>query len=161
MNVPLTIGIVLLVIVSLAIAVEFNRDRARKRRRHRAAIAPPRRSQHLEHRMISAFEGPRKTYGDIFAEFSVWRQLDNTRMDVRTKGGWKVLNLFTRSLIVRHLWQTLEGLVSGTVHVNVDAGTRDAMLWTDEQTEKFNDCGVLAPWVPVKGRAGTLISGPP
>jgi hypothetical protein len=111
--------------------------------------------------MVSAFEGPRKTYGDIFAEFSIWRQLDNTRMDVRTKGGWSLLNLFTRSLIVRHLWQTLEGLVSGTVLVNVDAGSKDAILWTEAQTAKFNDCGVLAPWVPVKGRAGTLISGPP
>jgi hypothetical protein len=160
MNLPLTIGIVLLVIIGLAIAIEFNRGRSKKLRRQRAAIAPPRRSLHLEKRMVAAFEGPRKTYGDVFAEFSIWRQVDNTRMEVRTKGGWTLLNLFTRSMIVRHLWKTLAGLVNGNVHVNVDLGSRHAMVWTAAQTEQFDDQGVQPPWIPVKGRAGTLISGP-
>jgi hypothetical protein len=160
MNLPLSIGILILVIISLGIGIELGRMRSTKRRRQRARIAPPRRSPHLEKRMVAAFAGPRKTYGDVFAEFSIWRQAENTRMDVRTKGGWLLLNLFTRSLTVRHLWQMLETLVNGTVVVNVDYGTRDAMVWTEKQTDEFNDCGVLAPWVPIKGRVGTLISGP-
>ncbi len=161
MNLTLTIGLILLVFLGLAIAIEVSRLNAKKRRRKRASLAPPRRSQHLEKRMVAAFAGPRQTYGDCFAEFSVWRQLDSTRMDVRTRGPWQALNAFTRSLIVRHLWQTLEGLVHGSVLVSVDSGSRDAILWTAEKTAEFNDCGVVAPWIPKKGgRVGTLISGP-
>ena len=161
MNLTLTIGIILLVFAGLAIVIEVSRMNAKKRKRKRASAAPPRRSPHLEKRMVAAFAGPRQTYGDCFAEFSVWRQLDNTRMDVRTRDAWQVLNAFTRSLIVRHLWQTLEGFVHGTVLVSVDSGSPDAILWTAEQTAAFNDCGVVAPWLPTKGgRVGTLMSGP-
>jgi hypothetical protein len=159
MNVPLTIGIVLLIIISLAIAIELNRLRSTKRRRLRASIAPPRRSPHLEKRMIAAFAGPTKIHGECFAEFSIWRQSDNTRMDVKTRGPWAVLDVFTRSLILRHLWQTLEGFVKGTILISVDAGTSRAMLWSAKETEQFNDRGVRAPWLPSTGRVGTLISG--
>ena len=99
-------------------------------------------------------------YGDIFVEFSVWRQSDNARMDVRTRGEWEVLNVFTRSLIVRHLWQTLAELVKGTAVVRIDLGSPNAMVWSAAQTEAFDDKGVAAPWMPARGRAGTLISGP-
>jgi hypothetical protein len=161
MNLPLTIGIILLAFVCLAIGIEIARINSKKRRRQRATIAPPRRSAQLEKRMVAAFEGPRKAHGDIFAEFSVWRQLDFTRMDVRTKPGWRVLDLFSRSLTVRHLWHTLSGLVNGKVIVNIDLGSPHAMIWSAKQTEDFNDCGVVAPWQPSKsGRVGTLISGP-
>jgi len=160
MNLPLTISILLLFVISLAIAIDVDRLRSKKRRRRRALIAPPRRSAHLEKRMLAAFDGPRKTYGDCFAEFSIWRQLDNTRMDIRTNSAWLTLNLFARSLTVRHLWQMLEGLVHGTVIVNVDLGSKHAMIWTETHTDQFNDCGILAPWIPIKGRVGTLISGP-
>jgi hypothetical protein len=160
MNLPLAIGIAVLVIISFAIANEMGRMRTKTVRRQRASIEPPRRSQHLEKRMVSAFAGPRKTYGDCFAEFSVWRQAENTRMDVRTKGGWHVLDLFTRSMTVRYLWQALDGLVKGPVTVNVDLGSRDAMVWSKAANDAFKDKGVVPPWIPVKGRVGTLISGP-
>jgi hypothetical protein len=160
MNLPLTIGIAVLVIITLAIVIEMGRSRSKKLRRQKAAIAPPRRSQHLERRMVSAFAGPRKTYGDCFAEFSIWRQMDTTRMDVRTKGAWLVLDLFTRSMTVRYLWQMLDALVKGPVTVNVDLGSRDAMVWSKAANDAFNDKGVVPPWIPVKGRVGTLISGP-
>ena len=159
MNLPLTLGIILLVAIGLAIAIEFGRMRSVKRRRLRAASAPPRRLQHLEKRMLSAFAGPRKEYGDCFAEFSIWRQSEHTRMDVRTKGDWQLLNVFTRSLIIRHLWQTLQGFVKGTVLVQVDFGSPGAILWNAAQTERFDDKGVVPPWIAGKGRAGTLISG--
>jgi hypothetical protein len=159
MNLPLTLGAILLAIVCLAIAIEVGRLRSTKHRRLQVATAPPRRSEHLEKRMLSAFAGPRKEYGDCFAEFSVWRQSDNTRMDVKTKGNWLGLNVFTRSLIVRHLWQTLQGFVKGTVLVRVDFGAPGAILWNAAQAEHFDDKGVVAPWLPAKGRAGTLISG--
>ena len=159
MNLPLTLGVILLVVIGLAIVVEIGRMRAIKHRRLRAANAPPRRALHLEKRMLAAFAGPRKEYGDCFAEFSIWRQSDGTRMDVRTKDDWQLLNVFTRSLIVRHLWQTLAGFVKGTVLVRVDFGTPRQMLWNAAQTEHFDDKGVVPPWIAAKGRAGTLISG--
>jgi hypothetical protein len=160
MNLPLAISILILFVIGLAIAIDVDRLRSKKRRRRRALIAPPRRSPHLEKRMAAAFDGPRKTYGDCFAEFSIWRQLDNTRMEVRTNSAWLALNLFTRSLTLRHLWQMLESLVHGTVIVNVDSGSKHAMIWTAKQTDEFNDCGILVPWIPIKSRIGTLISGP-
>ena len=160
MNLPLTFGIIVLAVVSLAIVIELTRVRSRRRRRLRATTAPPRRSKTLERRMLEAFTGPRKVYGDLFAEFSVWRQSENARMDVRTRGDWQVLNVFTRSLIARHLWQTLADLVKGTAVVRVDLGTPDAIVWNATATERFNDEGVVPAWVPVKGRVGTLISGP-
>jgi hypothetical protein len=143
MNLPLAIGIAVLVIISFAIANEMGRMRTKTVRRQRASIEPPRRSQHLEKRMVSAFAGPRKTYGDCFAEFSVWRQAENTR-----------------SMTVRYLWQALDGLVKGPVTVNVDLGSRDAMVWSKAANDAFKDKGVVPPWIPVKGRVGTLISGP-
>lgn len=159
MNLTLELGIITLLVVALGIAIEVARLRSRKNRLKRAEGAPARRSPHLEKRMVAAFDGPRREYGDCFAEFSVWRQADHTRMDVTTKGEWRLLNLFTRSLIVRHLWQTLQGLVKGAVLVRVDFGAPGAMLWNAAQTEHFDDKGITPPWVPVKGRAGTLISG--
>jgi len=160
MNLPLTLGIIVLVMIVIAIAIEVSRMRSATLKRVRVSSAPPRRSQHLEKRMLSAFQGPRNEYGDCFAEFSVWRQADSTRMDVRTKGEWQLLNMFTKSLIVRHLWQTLQGFVKGTVLVRVDVGAPGAILWNAAQNEHFDDKGVVAPWIPVKGRTGTLISGP-
>jgi hypothetical protein len=160
MNVPLAVGVLLLVVIGLAILIEVSRLQSTKRRRKRASVAPPRRSPYLEKRMVAAFVGPRNAYGDCFAEFSVWRQQDTTRMDLRTRGGWSVLDMFTRSLVLRYLWQTLAGLVKGAVTINVDLGTRHAMVWTAADTAQFNDNGVVAPWMPSKGRAGTLISGP-
>lgn len=157
-NVPLFIGFVMLIVVTLAIVIEVGRLRSVKRRRRQASSAPPRRLVHLEQRMKTAFEGPRESYGELFAEFSIWRRLGITRMDVRTRNEWRILNIFTRSLIVRHLWETLGSLVKGPASVNVDVGAPDAMIWTAAETERFNDCGVIAPWTKNAGHVGTLIS---
>jgi hypothetical protein len=159
MNLPLTLGVSVLAIVVLAIVIELSRVHSRRRRRLKATNAPPARSKQLERRMLEAFTGPRKVYGDLFAEFSVWRQAENARMDVRTRSDWGVLNVFTRSLIVRHLWQTLASLVKGTAVVRIDLGTPDAIVWNAAQNERFDDKGVVPAWVPAKGRVGTLISG--
>jgi hypothetical protein len=159
MNIPLTVGLVLLAIIGLAIVIEFNRERTKKRRRRALLTAPPKRSVHLERQMLKAFAGPRENYGDCFAEFTIVRQPDTTRMNVTTRGAWQFLGVFTRRLIIRHLWTSLRALAKGHVLVCVDLGAPDAVIWTSKETEEFNDCGVVAPWVAAKGRAGTLISG--
>jgi hypothetical protein len=158
-NLTLELGIVVLVVIGLGIVIEVYRLAAAKRRKRRAAALPARRSPHLERRLAEAFRGPREAYGDVFAGFSVMRQADMTQMDVSTKGPWQTLNLFTRSLIIRHLWRSLEKLARNTVTVRVDPGAPGSMLWTAKQTAEFNDGGKMEPWAPARGRAGTLISG--
>jgi hypothetical protein len=158
-NLTLELGIVVLVVIGLGIVIEVYRLAAAKRRKRRAAALPARRSPHLERRMAEAFRGPREAYGDVFAGFSVMRQADMTQMDLSTKGPWQTLNLFTRSLIIRHLWRSLEKLARNTVTVRVDPGAPGSMLWTAKQTAEFNDGGKMEPWAPARGRAGTLISG--
>lgn len=159
MNVPVTLGVLTLIVVAIAIVVEVGRKRADAKKRRRAANAPPQRRPHLERQMLAAFEGPRKTYGEIFGSFSVWRQYETTRMEISTGAPWLGLNTFTRSLIVRHLWRMLETFAKTTAVVYVDTGAPGAMVWTAASTAAFDDCGVAEPWAPAKGRAGTLISG--
>jgi hypothetical protein len=158
-NLTLELGIVVLAAIGLGIAIEVYRLMEAKRRKRRAAAAPARRSPHLERRMAEAFRGPCDAYGDVFAGFSVMRQADMTQMDIATKGPWLTLNLFTRSLIVRHLWRSLEKLARNTVTVRVDPGAPGSMLWTAKQTAEFNDGGKMEPWARARGKAGTLISG--
>jgi len=160
MNLPLAAGVLLLAIVLLGIGIEVYRLQARKRRRRVAVSAPPRRLPHLERRMADAFSGPRAVYGDLFAEFSIWRQSDTTRMDVATRDPWHGLNAFTQSLILRHLWRSLTEFARNNVLVHVDSGTPRAIVWSAMSTENFNDGGKLEPWAPVKGRVGTLYTGP-
>jgi hypothetical protein len=159
-NLTLTAGLFLLAVVLLGIGIEVYRLRSRKRRRRKVAQAPPRRLPQLERRMADAFSGPRAVYGDLFAEFSVWRHAETTRMDVATRDPWLALNAFTQSLILRHLWQSLSNFARNTVLVHVDPGTPRAIVWSAVSTENFNDGGKLEPWAPAKGRVGTLISGP-
>ena len=159
MNVPLAIGIAVLCAIVLGIAIEVSRLRAAKIRRARAAGKAPQRSMHLEREMAPAFGGPRSAYGECFARFSIWRQLETTRMEIWTSGPWQALNLFTRSLILRHLWQSLVKLTKTTVIISVDAGGPGAMVWNAQSNAQFNDGGVQPPWAPARGRAGTLISG--
>jgi len=159
-NLTLAVGTFVLAFVVLGIAIEVQRLRAAKRRRKQAALAPPRRMPQMERRMADAFSGPRAIYGDCFAEFSIWRQSETTRMDVSTKTAWQALNKFTRSLIVRHLWRSLAKFASKSVLVHVDPGTPHAIVWTAQTNAQFDDGGVKEPWVPAKGRVGTLISGP-
>jgi hypothetical protein len=158
-NLTLELGIVVLVVIGIAIAIEVYRLGAAKSRKRRAAAGPARRAPHLERSMAEAFRGPREAYGDVFAGFSVMRLADTTQMDVWTKGPWQTLNLFTRSLIVRHLWRSLEKLARNTVTVRVDAGAPGSVIWTAKQTAEFNDGGKMEPWAPARGKAGTLISG--
>ena len=158
MNLTLELGIVVLVVIGLGIAIEVYRLSAAKRRKRRAASGPARRSPH---RAPDGRRLPRTARGVRRCVFrlSVMRVADTTQMDVATKGPWQTLNLFTRSLIVRHLWRSLEKLARNTVTVRVDPGAPGSMTWTVKQTAEFNDGGVPDPWSPAKGRVGTLISG--
>ena len=103
--------------------------------------------------MRAAFEGPRAEYGDIFVSYMVWRRERETRLELFAGDPWLSLNEFTRSLIVRHLWRTLEALAKGSV-VIVDSPSQQ---WTKQIDEQFDDNG-MDPWgtTPAYGRS----SGP-
>ena len=137
----------------IMIVIEVLRLRAGSRMKTRVPQRVPRRQPILEDRIRSAFEGPRAQYGEIFVNYTIWRRDNETRLELFSGDPWLRLDLFTRSLVVRHLWRALEALAQGTVVV-VDA---PAQQWSKEIDAKFNDTGV-DPWGP---RTPTLGSGGP
>jgi hypothetical protein len=140
--VPVILASAVLLALVVMIAVEVLRLRAPARRpkvRHRR----PRRQEVLEDRIRGAFDGPRAQFGDIFVNYMVWRRERETRLELFAGDPWLLLNEFTRSLVVRHLWRALEALVQGSV-VIVDAPSQQ---WSKTIDAAFDDRGV-DPWGP-------------
>jgi hypothetical protein len=142
--VPLVLASAVLFALVVMIAVEVLRLRAGARRpkvRHRHRH--PRRQEVLEDRIRGAFDGPRELYGDIFVNYMIWRRETETRLELFAGAPWLLLNEFTRSLVVRHLWRALEALVQGSV-VIVDTPSQQ---WSKAIDARFDDRGV-DPWNP-------------
>ena len=128
--------------IGLMIVVELMILQSRKKPKKRAvAHRHARRQPLLEDRMRDALEGPRAQYGEIFTSYMIWKKENETRMELFTGDPWLGLNAFTRSLVVRHLWRTLEKLSKGSVVV-VDSPPQQ---WTAEIDEAFDDQGI-DPW---------------
>jgi hypothetical protein len=151
--IPVYLVSAVLVALTVMIVVEVLRLRAGGRTKTRVRVRQPRRQPLLEDQIRSAFDGPRAQHGEIFVSYKVWRRENETRLELFSGDPWLRLDLFTRSLVVRHLWRALEAIVQGTV-VIVDA---PAQQWSKEIDAKFNDNGV-DPWGP---RPPTLGSGGP
>jgi hypothetical protein len=126
--------LIAVVVVVLAVLVVFAIMRMRANARIRSQ--PMRkRALDLEARVKTVLTGPRQKYGDIFADYSVWRSDRETRLELVATDRWSRLNEFTRCLVVRYLWRVLESLAGGAVvvvdqppqewNVEVDAGFRD------------------------------------
>jgi hypothetical protein len=143
-----------LLALALLIVIEVVRMRAAHKTRVRMRPRHPRRQPALEDRMRSAFEGPRAAYGDIFVSYMIWRRERETRLELFAGDPWLALNEFTRSLVVRHLWRTLEALAKGSV-VIVDSPSQQ---WSKQIDEQFDDNG-MDPWTPVPAAYGRS-SGP-
>lgn len=141
-----------LLALALMIVIEVVRLRSGSRTKVRVPRRP-RRQPILEDRIRSAFDGPREQFGEIFVSYMIWRRESETRLELFSGDPWLRLDLFTRSLVVRHLWRALETFAQGSV-VIVDA---PAQQWTKEVDARFNDNGV-DPWGP---RPPTLGSGGP
>jgi hypothetical protein len=161
MSSQLAIGLIAL---SIFIGIALLRSRAvksaRKARRREAALSRVRELPLLEKEMAEkAFAGPQKVYGAIFTGFSVLGSVRHVRMDVQTRPEFHRNNVFTKLMIVRHLWRTLKATTPGTAEVVVDNGTPNRITWTEAHDAKFDDRGIREPWLPVTGPAGTLISG--
>jgi hypothetical protein len=132
-----------LLALALMIVIEVLRLRATSRRRVKMTHRRPRRQPILEDRIRDAFEGPRAQFGEIFVSYMVWRRESETRLELYSGAPWMKLNAFTRSLIVRHLWRTLEALAQGSV-VIVDVPPQQ---WSKTVDTEFDDRGV-DPWGP-------------
>lgn len=133
----IALGVVLLMI-ALEVLVQRSRRRPAKRRSgHRHA----RRQPLLEDRILDALHEPQTQYGQIFESFAIWKVDQETRMEVFAGKPWLALNEFTRLLVVRHVWRTLEKLARGSVIV-ID----EPPLEYDAQTDReFDDRGI-DPW---------------
>lgn len=112
----------------------------------------------------TAFAGPRKEYGDIFDGFSVWRIAEIVQLEIFTRPAWAALPPFYRYLTLRFLARTLESMTGGTVLILVDQGRPGAIRWTKEHSDKFQDRGMIEPWVKnakaaKTGTVGTMVSG--
>ena len=157
MTAPL-IGSIVLFFVLIAIAIEVHHLRTRKATQRRRKQEPPRRQQHVEQEMARHFDGPHRDYGILFKSFSIWRRTDETQLEIVAAEPWRKLNAFTQSLVLRHLWRALVGIVrrGNTSIVVADEGQKP-VYWTQTDTERFNDRG-SDPWANGKA-SGTLISG--
>jgi hypothetical protein len=154
--IPLILASTALLALALLIVIEVVRTRAAQRARTRVRARHPRRQPQIEDQLRSAFEGPRAAYGDIFVSYMVWRRERETRLELFAGDPWMALNAFTRSLVVRHLWRSLEGIAKGSI-VIVDS---PAQQWSKAIDENFDDSGVLAPWEELVPVAYGRSSGP-
>jgi hypothetical protein len=135
----LIIAITAIVILPLLIGYELRR-RARPRVRVKSANKP-RRLPYLEERVRQALDHTKQQFGEVFTSYKVWSVDKETRLEIEAAPKWKRLSEFTRSLIVRHLWRTLEAVSSGSVVIVDDP----PMEWTREVNLAFRDRGV-DPW---------------
>lgn len=120
------------VILAALITLAFRR---RQEAARLLASQTRRRSPELEARIKTVLAGPRQKYGDIFADYSVWKTDRETRLELTAAAPWQRLNEFSRCLVVRYLWRVLESLAGGAVvvvdsppqewNVEVDSGFRD------------------------------------
>jgi hypothetical protein len=145
-----------LLALALMIVIEVAQLYAGKRTLVRTPKRRPRRQLVLEERMWTAFEGPRAQFGEIFISYTIWRRDSETRLELFSGDPWLRLNEFTRSLVVRHLWRTLEAIVASAV-VIVDA---PAQQWNKAIDATFDDKGI-DPWGPRPPRPPTFAPEPP
>lgn len=135
----LLIAVAAIVFIPLLVGYELHR-RANVRVRGKGPAAP-RRLPYLEERVREALENTKQQFGEIFTSYTVWKVDKETRLELETAPKWRRLSEFTRCLIVRHLWRTLEAVASGTIVV-VD---NPPQTWTKEVNAAFRDRGV-DPW---------------
>lgn len=149
-------------IATIAIILIIFRSRKQRRRRPQPVRASPPRRQHLIEKNMgeSAFAGPRKEYGDLFDGFTIWRIAKMFEMEIVTRPAWAALPPFYRYLTLRFLARTLENMTNGTVLILVDKDRPGSIRWTKEHTEKFDDKGIVEPWVRKAGATsvGTMVS---
>jgi hypothetical protein len=126
------VGVGILVAGALAVLVYRS-----TRRRPPVVVVQRRRAYELEARIRTVLTGPRQKYGEIFTEYSVWKDETETRLELVAGTPWKKLNEFTRCLIVRYLWRVLESLAGGAVVIVDDP----QQVWNDEVDSGFRDQG--------------------
>jgi len=134
MLVVASFGVGILVVAALVGVAVY---RTIRDRRTTVSRVERRRSYELEARIRTVLTGPRQKYGEIFTDFSVWKDATETRLELVAGTPWKSLNEFTRALIVRYLWRVLESLAGGAVVIVDDP----QQVWNEEIDSGFRDQG--------------------
>jgi hypothetical protein len=135
------IGGLVVAAILLAIGIELAVLRSRKRKPKRYSHRHARRQPLLEDRMSEALVEPQTQYGHIFESYMIWKKDQETRMELFTGDAWLNLNDFTRAIVLRHIWRTLEKLARGSI-VAVDSPAQE---WTAAIDKAFDDRGI-DPW---------------
>lgn len=133
----LALAIAALVALVVLVALEMY-QRAHPRVRPKPPPRGPRRLQHLEAYVAGAVDETKQQFGEIFVDYRVWREDQETRLELTSAPPWRRMSEFTRCLCVRHLWRALESVASGAVVV-VD---RPLQRWTKDEDAVFRDRGV-------------------
>jgi hypothetical protein len=148
----LALAIAVLALIALTVMISLEIARGRKPSKTVATKrALPRRQPLLEERIRTAFDGPREKHGDIFVSYAIWKRDHETRMELFAADPFAKLNEFTRCLIVRHLWRSLEELSTGAVVV-VDSPPQ---VWTRTVNDGFRDHGI-DPWQRIIPAVGSI-----
>lgn len=127
--------------VMLPILIGYELHRRKNPRMKEQSPRAARRLVYLEARVHEALENTKTQFGEIFTSYKVWKVDKETRLELQATPKWKRLSEFTRCLIVRHLWRSLEAVAQGSVVVVDDP----PMEWTREINLSFRDRGV-DPW---------------
>lgn len=132
MTVPVWLLVLIAMVLVALIAFAVTRTRTRPPER-----VPARRAYDLEDHVGDLLTGPIHRYGRIFVHYEVWRDEEQTRLELRAGTPWNRLNVFARSLVVRYLWQALER-IAGAAVVVVDV---PAQQWDKSVDAHFQDEG--------------------
>jgi hypothetical protein len=137
----LALMIAIAAMVMLPVLVGYELHRRKNPRPREQSPRAARRLVYLEERVREALDHTKQQFGEIFTSYKVWKVDHETRLELETTPKWKRLSEFTRCLIVRHLWRTLEAVAHGTIVVVDDP----PMEWTREVNLSFRDRGI-DPW---------------
>lgn len=132
------------IVVVMLVAIEL---RLRGRKRAPVKIGPreprePRRLPHVEERVRDVLADTKQRFGPVFVDYKVWRMDREMRLELEVAPLWKRLSDFTRCLVIRQLWRTLEEISGGAVVV-VDA---PPLRWTKDVDSGFRARGA-DPWL--------------
>jgi hypothetical protein len=136
------VAAIVLAALALMIGIELAVVRSRKRPvKKRYSHRHARRQPLLEDRLRDALDEPIAQYGPVFTSYMIWKKDQETRMELFSGDPWLNLNEFTRAIVLRHIWRTLEKLAKGAVVV-VDQPPQE---WSAAIDKAFDDRGI-DPW---------------
>jgi hypothetical protein len=94
---------------------------------------PGRRLRMIERRLKRVFAVQAMEHGDLFERYAVYRRPIDTRLVVSPNAAWLGLSEIGRSIVLRHLWHSIESIAENAI-VIVD---HPGQLWSRDIDEEF------------------------